>query len=151
MRSRLGLPIFATIAIVLCTALLLSCSDNSSTEPVKLIYRFYDSQLKAGYYCVCWNQLNQQSKHISPGAYRIHMAAGDFDTTINFNIAAGSSPVSAPPCCDTMTVGTLKPTGELPDRFGLALNAASYSTKDSIAVDFALPVSCRCVIEMVQR
>jgi hypothetical protein len=144
-------PILAACLAVIWTAWLLSCSGDSSTTPVKLIYRVHNAQLKAGYYCLCWNQLDQQSKHVDPGAYKIHMAAGAFDTTVNFTIAASSSPVTAPECCDNNTVGTLKPIGELPDKFGLSLNALSYSANDSIAVDFALPISCNCVIEMMQR
>jgi hypothetical protein len=144
-------PLFVAVVTIIWTVWLLSCSGDKSSEPVKLIYRVQDANLKAGYYCFCWNQLNQQGQHVDPGVFRAHMTAGDFDTTINFTIAAGSSPISAPLCCDTMTVGTLKPSGGVPDKFGLALNAASYSTSDSIAVDFALPVSCKCVIDMEQR
>jgi len=148
-RTQL-VPILASILVVIWTAWLLSCGD-AATKSVKLTYQVQNSQLKAGYYCLCWNQLSQQGQHVNQGAYRAHMAAGDFDTTINFTIVAGSSPVSAPLCCETMTVGALKPIGGLPDKFDLALNAESYSTSDSIAVDFALPVSCQCTIDMEQR
>ena len=79
------------------------------------------------------------------------MEAGNYDTTIGFTIATNSLSVVAPLCCDTATVGTLKPTKDPPDHFSLSLNAESYSTGDSIAVDFALPVSCNCVIDMEQR
>jgi hypothetical protein len=148
-RTQL-VPIFASILVVIWTVWLLSCSDTS-TKSVKLSYRVHENNLKAGYYCLCWNQLNHQGQHVNSGAYRVHMTAGDFDTTVDFSIAAGSSPVSAPGCCYTETVGALKPTDGLPDKFGLTLNANSYSANDSIAVDFALPVSCKCIIDMEQR
>ena len=144
-------PIFAAIVVIIWTAWLISCSDDSSTKPVKLSYRVKDAQLNTGYYCLCWNQRDEQGQQVKAGAYQVHMEAGNYDTTINFTIADNFSSVTAPLCCDTETVGTLKPTKDPPDHFSLSLNAGSYSTGDSIAVDFALPVSCQCVIEMVQR
>lgn len=144
-------PILASILVVIWTAWLLSCSDDSSTKPVKLSYRVKDAQLNVGYYCLCWNQRDQQGQQVKAGAYQVHMEAGNYDTTISFTIAANFSSVAAPLCCDTATVSTLKPTKEPPDHFSLSLNAESYSTGDSIAVDFALPVSCQCTIDMEQR
>jgi hypothetical protein len=144
-------PIFAAIVVVIWTAWLLSCSKDKSTEPVKLVYRVHDALLKTGYYCLCWNQHDQRGEQVTAGSYQVHIVASNFDTTIGFTIATNSSSVVAPLCCDTMTVAALKPSKDPPDRFSLSLNAGSYSTGDSIAVDFALPVSCKCVIDMEQR
>jgi hypothetical protein len=143
--------LLAALFVVGGVAWLSSCSDDSGTEPVKLSYGIKNAQLKAGYYCVCWNQKDQKGKQVDPGGYLVQMTASNYHATIDFTINGNSASIAAPICCDTATVGALKPTGEIPDVFSLSINSRSYSTGDSIAVDFALPVSCKCVIEMVQR
>jgi hypothetical protein len=152
MPKRLRLPVALIITTIgMCAVWLLSCSSDSSTKTDKKVYRIMDSQLVAGYYCVCWNQLDHQGKRATAGDYGAHIAAGSYDTTIAFTIANQSTPVPAPTCCDTMTVSAQKPTGQLPDKFGMTLNSAAYAAGDSIAVGFALPVACNCLIEILQR
>jgi len=144
-------PVLAAIVVVIWTAWLISCSDDSSTKPVKLSYRIHDANLKAGYHCFCWNQHNQKGELVKVGVYQAHMQAGLYDTTIVFTISGGSSSVAAPPCCDSATAGTLKPSNDPPDHFALNLNDQSYRSGDSVAVDFELPVSCNCKILIEER
>ncbi|GEM_PF-6747856 len=139
------------LLVAIGTTWLSSCSGDSTTDPVKLGYRVQNGQLKAGYYCLCWNQRNQQGELVSPGGYRVHMVAGTFNASLDFTITDNAARVTAPICCDTATVGTLKPSKEVPDNFELSINSRSYSSGDSIAVEYALPVSCQCTITMEQR
>lgn len=149
-RTQL-VPILAAVVVVIWTVWLASCSDEGTVESVKLRYRVHDANLKAGYYCLCWNQHNQQGIQVKAGAYQAHMEAGLFDTTIAFAISGASSSVAAPACCDSATVGALKPAKDPPTKFRLALNAAAYAAGDSIAIEFDLPVSCNCLIRIEER
>jgi hypothetical protein len=143
-------PLIAALIVVAWTVWLVSCSDDSTT-PEKLVYRVHDANLKEGYYCLCWNQLNQNGQQVAQGGYQVHIEASAFDTTIGFTIAGTSPEIEAPVCCDSATVSALKPSKEIPDFFGLAVNAVSYAPGDSVEVSFALPVSCKCIISVEQH
>lgn len=133
------------VLIFLVMSLQTGCSKKiSPTGTVKrqLIRTLLNENRPAGYDSVIWDQKDDQGSAVISGVYYVHMVAGSFDTSAQFEIEDTASGV--PPATSTTSsngkfvFGRL--TGTPPNSFSLTLTAEKYSTGDTVVVNYALPL-----------
>jgi hypothetical protein len=133
------------VLIFLVMSLQIGCSKKSSpTGTVKrdLVKTLLNESREAGYDSVMWDQKDDQGSAVIPGVYYVHMVAGSFDTSAQFEIEDTAS--GAPPSeFGTSSRGQFvfgRLTGTPPHSFSMYLTAEMYSTGDTVGVYYALPV-----------
>jgi hypothetical protein len=105
---------------------------------------FVNGTMSAGRYRICWNQTNLYGLQVVPGTYQVHMTAGGYDNTIDFDIIAPGNPVDPAQVqdCDEDF------SGLTPASYAVGLNAVGYLVGDTVKITFDIPVTGNVTIEI---
>lgn len=151
MTPAVARRLVSVLAVCLLGATL-SCSDSDKPseviEPINA--NFFDGDLVAGYYCICWDQYYGAQKAAS-GLYKLRMVAGEYDNEFAFQIKAAMPRRQPPECCDTATK-TIFPLDKIakdpPEFFGAVLDTNVFASGDTVHVEIAVPAAARVKLEI---